>query len=179
MELCKIPTDKKVKPEWKTAGTMSEGRSFLGSVALDGKVYQLAGCLNEDFSTNEVWDSRTGKFDHIAKCLGKRDSQGQAVLEGEIYVVGGYDNITTKYLKSVEKYCPEANKWFRVASMNTARRSPGVVSYRNHLYVVGGMGVEDDLSSVEVFNPFSGEWSFLPLEMKEVNGWCSACLGDY
>ena len=96
MELCKIPVDEKVKPEWKTAGTMSEGRSFLGSAVLDGKVYQLAGCVNEDFSTNEVWDSRTGKFDHIAKCLGKRDSQGQAVVEGEIYVVGGYDNITTK-----------------------------------------------------------------------------------
>ena len=83
-----------------------------------------------------------------------------------------------RYLKSVEKYSPDSNKWSRVASMNTARRSPGVVNYRNRLYVVGGMGVDDDLSSVEVFNPYTGDWSFLPLEMKEVNGWCSACLGS-
>ena len=76
-----------------------------------------------------------------------------------------------RYLKSVEKYSPDSNKWSRVASMNTARRSPGVVNYRNRLYVVGGMGVDDDLSSVEVFNPYTGDWSFLPLEMKEVNGW--------
>ena len=58
------------------------------------------------------------------------------------------------------------------------RRSPGVVSYRDKLYAVGGMGVEDDLASVEVFCPTSATWSFLPASMKEVNGWCTACLGE-
>ena len=38
------------------------------------------------------------------------------------------------------------------------------------------MGEEEDLSSVEVFCPTSNEWSTLPSEMKEVNGWCTACL---
>ena len=45
------------------------------------------------------------------------------------------------------------------------------------LFAVGGMGVEDDLCSVEVFSPTSGQWHYLPAQMKEVNGWCSACLG--
>ena len=58
-----------------------------------------------------MWDPKTGKFEYVAKSLGKRDSQGQAVIDGEIYVVGGYDNITTKYLRTVEKFNPEANKW--------------------------------------------------------------------
>ena len=125
-----------------------------------------------------MWDPKTGKFEYVAKCLGKRDSQGQAVIDGEIYVVGGYDNITTKYLKSCEKYSPETNKWSRVASMRVARRSPGTAAYRGRLFAVGGMGVGEDLNSVEVFSPWSGAWTTMDREMREVNGWCSACLGE-
>ena len=42
------------KPEWQLVGEMGEGRSFLGSVVLDGKVYQIGGCLSEEKSTTEV-----------------------------------------------------------------------------------------------------------------------------
>ena len=40
MESCLVTQgDKETeKPEWRTAGTMAEGRSFLGSAAVDGKV---------------------------------------------------------------------------------------------------------------------------------------------
>jgi len=179
MECCKVDKDGSKKPEWKTIGTMAEGRSFLGSTVLAGKVYQMAGCINEDFSTNEVWDPKSGKFEQVANCLSKRDSQGQTNIDGEIYVVGGYDNISSKYLKTVERYNPDTNKWTRLPSMNTPRRSPGVVSYRKYLYAIGGMGVDDDLSSIEVYNPFSNQgWSYLNQDMKEVNGWCSAALID-
>ena len=68
-----------------------------------------------------MWDPKTGKFEHVAKSLSKRDSQGQAVVGGEIFVVGGYDNISSKYLKTGEKYSPETNKWSRLPSMNMAR----------------------------------------------------------
>ena len=34
---------------------------------------------------------------------------------------------------------------------------------------VGGMGVGEDLSSVEVFSPWSGAWASLDKEMREVN----------
>ena len=31
-----------------------QGRSFLGSAAVNGKVYSIGGCLSEEFSTTEV-----------------------------------------------------------------------------------------------------------------------------
>ena len=46
---------------------MSEGRSFLGSAAVDGRVFMIGGCLNEENSTTEVWDPNTGTFQYIAK----------------------------------------------------------------------------------------------------------------
>ena len=42
------------------------------------------------------------------------------------------------------------DQWARVPSMQFARRSPGVVAHRGRLYVLGGMGEKEDLSSVEV-----------------------------
>merc|ERR1719411_1513703 len=110
MEACRVSPEEDSKPEWKIAGKMSEGRSFLGSAAVDGRVFMIGGCLNEEYSTTEVWDPHTTTFQYISKSLGKRDSQGQAVIEGEIYVVGGYDNIKSWYLKSMEKYSPQTNK---------------------------------------------------------------------
>ena len=35
MEACRVEEE---KPEWRTVGTMAEGRSFLGSAAVGGKV---------------------------------------------------------------------------------------------------------------------------------------------
>ncbi len=49
---------------------------------------------------------------------------------------------------------------------------------RGRLYAVGGMGVGEDLSSVEVFSPWSRAWTSLDRGMREVDGWCSACLGE-
>ena len=91
---------------------MGEGRSFLGSVVLDGKVYQIGGCLSEEKSTTEVtffgqyfktgatqvWDPETRKFTAIPRSLSKRDSQGQAVVNDEIYVIGGFDNISNRWV---------------------------------------------------------------------------------
>ena len=45
------------------------------------------------------------------------------MIEGEIYVVGGYDNLKTRYLRTVEKYSPATNQWTRLPSMKLARYS--------------------------------------------------------
>ena len=44
----------------------------------------------------EVWDPETRKFSAIPRSLSKRDSQGQAVVNDEIYVIGGFDNISNR-----------------------------------------------------------------------------------
>jgi len=178
MEYITLDEDSKVLHDWKIAGKMKEGRSFLGSAVVHGKVYSIGGCISEQYSTTEVWSAETGEFTNAASSLSKRDSHGQGVLRGEIYSVGGYDNISNKYLDSVERYQPSTDTWHPVPRMNVPRRSPSVVNYKNRLYVVGGMGESLDLSSIEVYDQTTEEWKFFPFPMKEVNGWCSVCLVD-
>ena len=50
MEACRVEEE---KPEWRTVGTMAEGRSFLGSAAVGGKVTDgetFCHLSNEHFS---------------------------------------------------------------------------------------------------------------------------------
>ena len=70
MERCRLSDDPAVRPEWEIAGKMAEGRSLLGSAAVEGKVYMIAGCLSEQFSSTEVWDPDTGTFQYVAKVGG-------------------------------------------------------------------------------------------------------------
>jgi len=176
MEYITLDKDNQIMHDWKIAGVMKEGRSFLGSAAVQDNVYNIGGCLNESFSTIEVWNPETGEFTEKSRSLSKRDSQGQIAMNGDIYCIGGYDNLTNTYLSSVEKYSPSSDTWSKLPPINTARRSPGVVQYRNRLYIVGGMGVDDDLSTVEVYNSITQQWTVMSQSMKEVNGWCTVCL---
>ena len=48
---------------------------------------------------NQVWDPDTRKFSPIPRSLSKRDSQGQAVVNDEIYVIGGFDNISNRLVE--------------------------------------------------------------------------------
>ena len=77
------------------------------------------------------------------------------MVNDEIYVIGGFDNISnrflhyqstatvndrsSRYLSSVEKYNPERGRWSKLSGLSLPRRSPGVVAYRDRLYVVGGI----------------------------------------
>ena len=102
------------KSPWRMAGAMKVGRSYLASAILDEwkfsadgagdrMIYVVAGCLSESTSTAEVYNTRTKEWTTIADTLGKRDSLGLAELDGELYAVGGYDNLQNRYLKTVER----------------------------------------------------------------------------
>ena len=46
MERCRLSDDPAVRPEWEIAGKMAEGRSFLGSAAVEGKVFIMGGLIS-------------------------------------------------------------------------------------------------------------------------------------
>lgn len=52
-----------------------------------------------------------------------RDGVGVGVIDGVIYVVGGYDG--TEFLKRVEIYRPSDRVWSTIANMHIARNKPG------------------------------------------------------
>lgn len=58
----------------------------------------------------------------------ERRMEGSAVvMNGCIYVTGGYSSSRGSYLQNIEKYDPECNKWEIVGNLPSAMRSHGCV----------------------------------------------------
>nr|XP_013804022.1 PREDICTED: kelch-like protein 18 [Apteryx mantelli mantelli] len=79
---------------------------------------------------------------------------GTVVLDGQIYVCGGYDGNSS--LNSVESYSPEANKWTVVTPMSSNRSAAGVTVFEGRIYVSGGHDGLQIFNSVSVRDVASG-----------------------
>ena len=74
------------------------------------------------------------------------DSHSVAVLDGNLYAVGGYNG---DYFSSVERYDPALDAWEAVAPLTLARFGAGAAALEGKLYAVGGRVEEDDEAEVE------------------------------
>ena len=52
------------------------------------------------------------------------------MLNRLLYAIGGFDG--ENRLRSTECYCPDTNKWFLVASMNTPRSGAAAVAFHRY-----------------------------------------------
>merc|ERR1712008_275912 len=76
-----------------------------------------------------------------------------AVLDGKIYVTGGYTSS-----RAVEAYDPVADTWTTLASLSMPRVSHASAVVRGKLYVFGGYSL-NDMDLVEVYSPASNCWA--------------------
>ena len=74
-----------------------------------------------------------------------------------MYAVGGQDGVSCLYI--VEKYDPQENRWFRVASMSSRRLGVGVAVLDGYLYAIGGSDGTSPLNTVEKYDPKTNRWS--------------------
>ena len=92
-----------------------------------------------------------------------RTSLGVAVVNGKIYVIGGFSSDQNTFLAINEEYDPSTNTWTEKAPMPTPRSGCAVVACENKIYAIGGqiaIGTTDDLTNVtEVYDPATDTWS--------------------
>ncbi|XP_070536337.1 kelch-like protein 2 [Ptychodera flava] len=80
-----------------------------------------------------------------------------AVLDGQIYVVGGVgpDGV----LASVEVYSPQTNAWRMISPLPHAVKAHCMTAFGGQLYVIGGECEDTVLDSVLCYNPRTDIWS--------------------
>ena len=97
-----------------------------------------------------------------------RQSPAVAVLDGKLYVVGGWGNGFHDCLSSVERYDPSTNAWEVVQPMASTRDDAIAALLDGKLYAVGGYNDHGaPLSSVERYDPALDEWEAVTPMMEE------------
>jgi len=81
---------------------------------------------------------------------------GEDVINGLLYVVGGYNNSTE--LATLEVYNPATNTWATKAPMPTPRHQMAVGDIDGLLYVAGGYD-NGTVGTLEVYNPATNTWA--------------------
>ena len=81
-----------------------------------------------------------------------------SVVNGKIYVIGGWDGVD-KYLSTVEEYDPATDTWTRKADMPTARTWFSTNVVNGKIYAIGGWSSLRELTIVEEYNPMTDSWT--------------------
>ena len=133
-----------------------------------GKLYVFGGSTGP-FSgavTNAaVYDPATNQWSVLPSMPVARGGATAQSVGGSIYVIGGMDTNGAS-LASVSTFNTSTNAWGSVAAMSTRRDNPGSAVLNGSIYVFGGRTrnadgtvVDNQLATVERFNPSTGTWS--------------------
>ena len=147
----------------------------LAMVSHDGKLYRVGGftAKNDESSEQDLWsqdgfamfDPDAGKWSDLPALPEPRSSHDAAVLDGKIYVVGGWNmagSQETVWHKTAWM-CDLSQSplsWTEIPSPPFLRRALSVAAFDGKLYVLGGMQeTGGPTTRVDIFDPAAGTWS--------------------
>ncbi|NXP27299.1 KLH23 protein, partial [Scytalopus superciliaris] len=113
--------------EWSIVTTSPHPEYGLCSITLQNKIYFVGG----QTTITDCYDPEQNEWQQMAHMMERRMECGTVVMNGCIYVTGGYSYSKGTYLQSIEKYDPELNKWEAVGNLPSAMRSHGCVCVYN------------------------------------------------
>mmetsp|Transcript_96731 Transcript_96731/g.159303 ORF Transcript_96731/g.159303 Transcript_96731/m.159303 type:complete len:464 (-) Transcript_96731:74-1465(-) len=120
-------------------------------------------CRPRGSSSSDVQQSvRTqGVWETVAPMAQRRAGFAAAVVQGVLYVCGGYDGQV--FLRSAERFkpCPDPDPgvWEPVAPMTQCRHCAAAASLNGRFYICGGYDGREALSSAECYDPDLHIWA--------------------
>jgi RNA polymerase sigma factor (sigma-70 family) len=151
--MTEVPTVEEYDPiadEWVKKADMPTGRWALSTSAVNGKIYAIGGRVGTGgdgvpLSTVEEYDPATDTWTTKADMPTPRLSLATAVVDGRIYVIGGWNNAE---LSSVEVYDPATDTWTKEADMPTARKWLSTSAVDGKIYAIGGTTIGNAYTSI-------------------------------
>ncbi|XP_066497124.1 kelch-like protein 23 isoform X2 [Hoplias malabaricus] len=123
----KIQTYRADINEWSIVTTTPHPEYGLCSVSLNNKLYLVGG----QTTITDCYDPDRDEWRQLAVMKERRMECGAAVINGCVYVTGGYSYSKGTYLQNIERYDPELDCWEIVGNLPTATRSHGCVCVFN------------------------------------------------
>jgi len=169
------------------------------AAVVDGKIYVIGGRVREtedahhftthiDSTLNEVFDPQAGRWSTIAEAPTARNSAAAAVIDGNIYVVGGRQNLkqpdgSMKIVNfaNLEVYDPSTNTWAVRAPMPQGQGGLAAAAVGGKLYVFGGEQWTPEkkvFGEAWVYDPEADRWRALPAMPTPRHGLTAAAVGS-
>ena len=172
LAVASVPAHAQATGQWQFTGSMATGHSNWwnsGFVQLrDGRVLAISGAAvpGELNPAAEIYDPATGQWTPAGSLNDPRYAFGppSVLPNGDVLVAGGHDVNVVDYA-TAELYDPTTNKWTFTGSLNVSRRYPVQVELADGevLVATGSHGPPTCtryLSSAELYNPATGQWTF-------------------
>ncbi len=141
-------------------------RTESSSALIGNKIYLLGGFTSKGISKEvEVWDISTKKWSRIISLPQGLHHTTASVVNGKLYVIGGFDSGSWRPTAVNYEYNPEIRSWASKAPMPTPRgaHAAGVIDGKIHL--VGGAHRKlislVNTTAHEVYDPETNTWKTL------------------
>ena len=161
--------------EWERITQLPTKRWEFSTAVVEDKIYLIGGSLFENhggpfgLSTVEVYDTQTNTWERVADIPTPRTNAKAAVVDGTIYVFGGYnskDNFLEnwKMADHIEAYDPLTDTWTRKNEMPISRFYFGLGVVAGKVYLIGGTtglgeGQEQRMDRVDIYDPGTDTWA--------------------
>lgn len=151
---------------WTAKAPMPAGLHHIGIGVVDGRLYVIGGYQQLGFSvwqpvaTVYVYDPATDAWTEGAPMPTARGALSVAVLDGQLYAIGGYDGKANS--AAVEAYDPARRVWTSRAPLPTPRDHLAAAAASGKIYAIGGRLNGDyrrNLSVTEAYDPGTDRWS--------------------
>ena len=150
---------------WAKARDMNHARSCAALSVVNGEIYAMGGWgLSEIqdqpepvLSSVEVFNLKMNRWRERAGMVVPKTSHTASVIDGKIYVMGGYFRKGEEYktLSTIEIYDPATDRWTQESDMLIEKSGHEAEVIDGKIYIFGGnsAGVGVPLTSVEVYDP--------------------------
>ena len=164
--------------EWRVISELPTPRKWFSTAAVEGKIYLIGGNLFGNrkgpfgMSLVEIYNPENNSWRKGADMPTDRAAPTTAVIDGRIYVMGGYAGIDNrgknfKVLKIVEVYDPQTDTWERKQDMSVPRALFGAGVVDGKICAIGGFVHPSDknpgdpwhIDLVEVYDPATNTWA--------------------
>lgn len=167
---------KQASAKWESLAMHVPSQS-PGLVEWNGCVYRVGGLsfknkLNEDTQFNSLaifakYDPKTNTWTDLPSLPKPRSSLDAAVVDGKLYVVGGWDLQAASAQEApwhedalVFDLSNEKGEWKPIAKPPFITRALAAFGHNHKLYVLGGMHNTNQITrDVHVFDPATNAWS--------------------
>jgi N-acetylneuraminic acid mutarotase len=117
-----------------------------------GLLYAFGGGFHEVFSTTYAFDPTTDQWTKKTEMPTARGwSHPAPVVDGRIYVIGGYASVKGDVLSGVDVYDPESDSWTKKPDTPFKKAMFGVAVANGKIYIFGGTSDWTDSGSKEVW----------------------------